>query len=672
MSSKLNKYFLPTILFFVFSILYIHNLSGSVYGGDVGDFVTAAKIFGVAHPPGYPLFTLLGFLLTRVNFMTPAFMVGLISVFSSVFAIILYYLFILELTKNRFIALVSSLVLGFNFLFWFYAEIAEVFALNNLFVVSLLYLSYLFYKYKKEKYLYLLSFFAGLSLTNHQTIIFIFPTLLLLVLKHYKKIFKNYKFVIKNIALVLLGFSVYLYVPIASSHNPIVNWDNVKNLNSFLHLLLRKDYGTFQAGAIIAPSIAERTVVLKAYFEDIINQLTIPVILLSILGAFSLLRKEKRLFIALLSGFILSGPFFIGYAGFPLIGSFFMGIYERFFIISSIIILVFFPLGIGYFVNLINKLFRKRAFQNLFIGVFLIIPLSLFYYNFPKTNLHDVWIGDNLAYDMISPLPKNAVFLLAGDTPLFNAWYVHYALGFRPDVRIINLEGLAGDVYFGKKIEDYLKTRPKERNDKDMIANLIVEMSKDMPIFSHKAIEKSKGKNLVWIPYGLGFKLLKDKSEIPSEDEFLKSNFSIWSKFKFFKEADKSNLALGNLTISDLPTIYASALLSTGNFVLDQYHDKEGALLFFEKAKAASPNYYKTYEVLGVYFSDQKDCSRTEENLSKAISIYPFDKIPYYILYASYKTCSKNVNKANEVILDYEKIYGTDFFKGLKEELKNK
>lgn len=672
MSSKIKQYFLPAFFFLLFSFLYIHNLSRSVYGGDVGDFVTAAKVFGVAHPPGYPLFTFLGFILTRFNIFTPAFMVGLISVFSSVFAVILYYLFSLELTKNKFIAFVSTLVLGFNFLFWFYAEIAEVFALNNFFVICLLFLSFLYFKYKKTKYIYLLSFFVGLSLTNHQTIIFIFPTILILVLTHFKKIFTDYKLVIKSIFLVLLGFSVYLYIPLASSHNPIVNWDNVKDLNSFLHLLLRKDYGTFQAGAIVAPSLAERFVILKAYFEDILTQLTIPVLILSILGALSLLKKEKRFLISLLIGFILSGPFFIGYAGFPLVGSFFMGIYERFFVMSSIIILIFFPIGILTFVNFINKIFKKKSFQNLFIGIFLIIPFSLFYYNFPKTDLHNVWIGDDLAYDMLSPLPKNSVFLLAGDTPLFNAWYVHYGLNFRPDTRVVNLDGLAGDAYFGKKISDYLKKHPKERNDKDLVANVIVELSKEVPIFSHRSIRRKKGEALVWIPYGLGYKLLKNKSEIPSEEEFLKTNLSIWNSFRFYKNDDKNNIALGNLTISDLPTVYASSLLSIGNFVLNQYKDIKGAYTFFEKARLSAPNYYKTYEVLGVYFSDRKDCRNTEANLNKAIGMYPFDKITYYILYASYKTCSNNLIEADRVVKEYEKTYGTDFFKDLKNDLKNK
>src|ERR1035437_3119488 len=119
--ASVKKYFMPLLLFLVVFLVYIHNLSRSVYGGDVGDLVTAASVFGVPHPPGYPLFTFFGFLLTRIHFLTPAFMVGLISVFSSTLAVVIYYILAIKLTKNKFIALVSVLVLAFNYFFWFYS-----------------------------------------------------------------------------------------------------------------------------------------------------------------------------------------------------------------------------------------------------------------------------------------------------------------------------------------------------------------------------------------------------------------------------------------------------------------------------------------------------------------------------------------------------------------------
>ena len=76
------------------AMLFLLFLAAGIYGGDSGDLVTAAVVRGVPHPPGYPLYTLLGHILTHVPFGTPAWQVGLLSlmphaiVVSLVFAIV--------------------------------------------------------------------------------------------------------------------------------------------------------------------------------------------------------------------------------------------------------------------------------------------------------------------------------------------------------------------------------------------------------------------------------------------------------------------------------------------------------------------------------------------------------------------------------------------------------
>ena len=271
-----------------------------------------------------------------------------------------------------------------------------------------------------------------------------------------------------------------------------------------------------------------------------------------------------------------------------------------------------------------------------------------------------------MAYDLISPLPKNSILFLSGDTVLFNVWYVSYALNFRPDVRIINLNGLAGDVYFERKINDYKKAHPKEKNDKDLPIKVIKELFKINPIFSYDAVQPSKGEKLIWIPYGLTSKLVASKKDIKPKDDFTKENLLIWSKFRFLNSKNKNNLALGSLTIAETPSIYANALLSLGNFYFTNYQDKKAAYEFYQKAKNVDPSYHKTYEVLGIYFSDINDCKKTDENLQKAIDIYPFEKISYMVLYSNYKYCFKDTKKANEVVKIYNQLFQIDFFKDAK------
>lgn len=666
MSSKFKQYLLPVFLFVVFVLLYTHNASRSIYGGDVGDLVTAAKVMGVAHPSGYPLFTLLGFLLTRINFLTPAFMVGLVSVFSASLSIVIYYFISLKIAKSKLIAFISSLVLGFNYIFWFYAEIAEVFSLNTLFVLGLFFLALLVREKKDINYLYILAFFTGLSLTNHLTIVLFFPSILILIYDKLWLLIKNPKRLLIAGFFFLTGFSVYLYVFIASSHNPPVNWENVKDLDSFLRLILRKGYGTFSAGSFTPALLSQRLITLKVYSLELLTQLTIPVVILIFLGLIYSFKKNKRIFLSALIGFIISGPLFIGYAGFPLASSFLLGVNERFTLMSCVIALIFLPFGILLYKNIFNTLFKKNSFEKLFLIVLLIVPLSLFYYNFPKTDLSKITIGDDFAYDYLTPLEKNALFLVAGDTALLNTWYVHYALNFRPDVTVLNLNTLRGNAYYETKRDEYLKKFPKNISDPDLKLRIFEHMLVSRPIFSTDAIKPvGKYDGIKWMPYGLTKKMLLKSEDYPSEDEFVSLTTNLWGNSRYYKNLlkVKKSLALGNLTISEIPQSYSDALLYTGNFILSQYKDNALAEAFFKNAISTSPGYYKSYEAIGVYYLGLGNCKKAEENFQKVNSLYPFDKTNYYLLYITNSRCFNNNSEKLKIIKDYKNIFSTDFEK---------
>jgi hypothetical protein len=59
--------------------LYVHTLSPGLLPADSGEFQLVAYVLGIAHPPGYPLYTLLGHLATRLPIGDPAYRVNLLS-----------------------------------------------------------------------------------------------------------------------------------------------------------------------------------------------------------------------------------------------------------------------------------------------------------------------------------------------------------------------------------------------------------------------------------------------------------------------------------------------------------------------------------------------------------------------------------------------------------------
>ena len=104
----------------VFSV-YVLGVSKVVFGGDSGDIILAYYFGGVPHPPGYPLNTFLGFVLTKIlPGETFAYRANMVSAIFQAVSVGLLYLFSYKLTRNWLIALAGSLTLAFIPLFWLY------------------------------------------------------------------------------------------------------------------------------------------------------------------------------------------------------------------------------------------------------------------------------------------------------------------------------------------------------------------------------------------------------------------------------------------------------------------------------------------------------------------------------------------------------------------------
>lgn len=137
--------------------IYVSTLPTSITwlnsGTDSGELATAVDTLGVAHPPGYPTYILLGRLFAFLPFGEVAYRTNLMSAFFGAAAVVLLYFVVLEfihLTKAKgeearsWTALVSAALaasaLAFSPLFWSQATITEVYALNAFFVAAITFL----------------------------------------------------------------------------------------------------------------------------------------------------------------------------------------------------------------------------------------------------------------------------------------------------------------------------------------------------------------------------------------------------------------------------------------------------------------------------------------------------------------------------------------------------
>lgn len=673
LSFMLNLHLVTLLVIFIIPFaLYLHHLSPSVYGGDVGDFLTAIAVKGVAHPSGYPLFTLLGIVFSHFPVsQTLAWKVGLISVISSAVSVVFLYLIVLELVKKGTLAFIAAFTLAFSYIFWLYAEVAEVFALTNLFILLLLYLAIRFYKTRRIIYLYALSFFAGLSLTHHEFIVLLFPSLLLLTVGADHRRILHPRIFLPCLLLFILALLPYVYIPIAASQNPPINWDNVVTVKNFIRLVLRLDYGW--QGDSEGVSMSLRLLALKTYVLDLWTKLSPTVIITSALGMVWLLGKKKyMLFSSLFLGFFLTGPSFVLYGFRPPDETFGHGVVERFYMFSTIFLCIFFPLGISFIVETLQRrllrlsaVFSKKLYAYIFGLPFLIVPFVFATANWQKTDLHDVWIGDLLALDMLSPLPENSTLFLAGDSELFNTQYAHYALGVRKDIEIVSLGAPASSHIFYEKRHEIME---KDKNVSETEADFqtLLSLAREVSVFSNVTLfyKDRDGKELLWIPYGLVYKLGSQTDSAMSKEAYLAEQEAILQSFHLPRNLKSPTYV--NLTISDIPILYAEAYVGVGDYLIFRYNDWEKAREYYEKALSYKENTYGAYIGLGNYYLNKVACEDAERLFNNALTLRVERKIAYAMLYETYNMCFQNKQKAKQTANTFFETFGTSLYAEMK------
>lgn len=652
---------LITVLVFVFiTVIYLTSLTRDIYSGDVGELVTAGYSCGVAHPPGYPLFSVLGCVLNRIPLpIPPVTKTGLISVFASVGGLVVLYLWSKQFTKNTFIALLSVSILAFSYLFWLHAEIPEVFGLHNFFVLLLYYLAYMFYEKRDVKWLYLLGFSAGLAMTHHHTIVLLFPGLLILVFARFRFLIQHIKDVLIGIVCMIVGFSIYMYVPIAASFHPVINWDVAITLNNFIHLFLRRDYQTIGHGSL---PIQARTILLSNYLFSLVTNYSYQIIAIFILGIASLLKNKRILATSYLVTFLLTGPLFIMYIGAVVVTIPGWGVVERFYTISFTLLALLLPIGFTLLFNFILRLLRKPLYAYAALCYFLIIPVLLFYTNYPRTKISDTQIGNIYANDILSYLEPNAVVYVTGDTTAFNLWYAHYALHKRPDIGIINPPGTT-NYFLDEEINRYLNNHPKTPLDQ-IVAFATEDIRKRRPIYSVAPLQNIDSDSFA-LPIGLTH-LLVYKKDIPTLKEYIQMVNNHWNKLSP-PTTEKLRPSEQNLLASEIPILYANGLSDVADFVLQYYGDARSAYDYYKKANDISAYNARTHAGMGISsMLAAKDCNQAEQNTLTAISIYSLYR-PYYAQLAYiYENCRVPSPKLTILTSKYSTLFKTD----IKEELR--
>lgn len=186
-------------LVFLFSlIIYLLTTSKTTAFWDAGEFIPAALELGVPHPPGNPVYVLLGKFFTLFGTpVSPAFMVNAFSSVTASFAVLFTYLFTVQFTRMifksiddswyiYFAGIFAALFTAFSNSFWINAIEAEVYAGSSLAVNMIIWLTMIWASKSKElshqNLLLLITYLFFLGFGFQQIALQIAPAVLFVVL----------------------------------------------------------------------------------------------------------------------------------------------------------------------------------------------------------------------------------------------------------------------------------------------------------------------------------------------------------------------------------------------------------------------------------------------------------------------------------------------------------
>lgn len=238
--------FLPTL------ILYLATSYPTVAYIDSGELALVAQTLGIAHPTGYPLYTLVGrlFSLLPLELMTAETLLGTICTATAV-TVILWI--VCSLIGIRFdsheedavgkkshpkswdmrpiVAALVTLVFAVSPLAWSQGVTNEVYALHLLFLSLLLLLILKPYSHRR---LIIGGYLMGLSFSNHLSTVLVVPVAIAYLIINRKAVLVSTLPILRAIGAGLLGASIYFYLPIRASLDPMFNWGHPTTWESFV------------------------------------------------------------------------------------------------------------------------------------------------------------------------------------------------------------------------------------------------------------------------------------------------------------------------------------------------------------------------------------------------------------------------------------------------------
>ncbi|MFQ5811168.1 MAG: DUF2723 domain-containing protein, partial [Armatimonadota bacterium] len=256
-ASESPPYAYAFLVFVVVLGLYVISIAPTTQFWDTSEYIVAAKVLGIPHPPGNPLFVLIanawgqvplvGDYALRINLLA-----AVTSALASGFLFLVAERFLREIISGprwaRLGAAAAGILVGAtSFTVWNQSVVNEKVYTLSLFSIGLV--LWLIVHWgdqpageRRDHWLILIVYLLALTATNHLMGLLVVPALLVYVLYTDRTVFGRWRMWAVAALVVAAGLSVFVFLPIRAAHYPAINEGEPITREAFTAVLKREQY----------------------------------------------------------------------------------------------------------------------------------------------------------------------------------------------------------------------------------------------------------------------------------------------------------------------------------------------------------------------------------------------------------------------------------------------
>jgi hypothetical protein len=427
---------------------------------DSGELATVATTLGIAHPTGYPIWTLIG----RIVAMLPLgaeeiVRLNALSGFITALAVGLFFKLVLVIFRSPKVfgftnearirlpgpvslsfASSTALVFGFSSTVWAQSVEVEVYALHLFLILAA---SFLFVGGMEEELsgpgrisqrLLLFSFVLGLSFANHMTTVLLAPAFLYLFFASIGFNRRSRRVIVALVPCFLLGLSAYIYLPLRSASGPAMDWGHPLTLQRLWWHITGKQYQTWMFGGWEV--IRKQLTYFVTNFPTEFQWVPIVVLFYGVMEALSLSRRLVTFLAILLIACLV---YSINYE---------INEIDPYFIVAYIACGGLIAVGMHQFLRRTWSR-RSRTLKVMAILILISLPIAQVLNNMRDVDQSRNYQAENFVKNVFSEVEPNAViFSSLWDYFVSPAYYVQIVRKERPDVVIIDRDLLQNRTWY--------------------------------------------------------------------------------------------------------------------------------------------------------------------------------------------------------------------------------